>query len=79
MRTHILIVGEIVETYVSEVCLTDGKVDPKKIDPPVYIRSTMKYHRLGEILASAFNVGKEDGDTRSPEIILSKNMVGHSI
>lgn len=79
MSSHILIVGEIVETYVSEFCLTDGKVDPEKIDPPVYIRSTMKYHRLGEILASAFNVGKEDGDTRSPESILSKNMVGHSI
>jgi hypothetical protein len=79
MRTHILIVGEIIETYVSKGCLTDGKIDPEKIDPPVYIRTTMKYHRLGEVFASAFNVGKEDGDTRSPETILSNNIGGLSI
>ncbi len=79
MKTHLLVVGEIIETYVSQTCLTDGKVDPIKIDPPVYIRSTMKYHRLGEVLCSAFNVGREDGDTRSPETILSSNMSGHSI
>jgi flavin reductase (DIM6/NTAB) family NADH-FMN oxidoreductase RutF len=76
MRTHILIVGEIMETYVSKSCLKDGKIDPKKIDPPIYIRTTMKYHRLGEVLASAFHVGKERGDTRGPESILSNNMVG---
>ncbi len=39
----------------------------------------MKYHRLGEVFASAFNVGKEDGDTRSPETILSNNIGGLSI
>jgi hypothetical protein len=79
MRTHILIVGEIIETYISSGCLTDGKADPGKIDPPIYIRSTMKYHRLGEVFASAFNVGKEDGDIRSPGTILSNNMGGFSI
>jgi len=78
MKTHILIVGEIIETYVSRECVKDGKIDPEKIDPPVYIRSTMKYHRVGEVLASAFNVGREDGDTRSPETILSNNMAGRS-
>jgi len=76
MRTHILIVGEIIETYITKGCLTDGKVNPEKIDPPVYIRSTMKYHRLGEVFASAFNVGKENGDTRNPETILSNNIGG---
>jgi hypothetical protein len=39
----------------------------------------MKYHRLGEVLASAFNVGREDGDERNPETILSNNMAGYSI
>jgi flavin reductase (DIM6/NTAB) family NADH-FMN oxidoreductase RutF len=76
MRTHILIVGEIHEAYVSKSCLTEGKIDPEKINPPLYIRATMKYHRLGEVFASAFNVGREDGDTRSPEAILSNNMSG---
>jgi flavin reductase (DIM6/NTAB) family NADH-FMN oxidoreductase RutF len=79
MGSHILIVGEIIQTYTTSGCLTDGKVDPEKIDPPVYIRSTMKYHRLGEVFASAFSVGKEDGDNRNPETILSDNMAGHSI
>jgi flavin reductase (DIM6/NTAB) family NADH-FMN oxidoreductase RutF len=79
MRTHILIVGEIIETYITNECLKDGKVDPEKVDPPIYIRPTMKYHRLGEVLASAFNVGREDGDERNPETILSNNMAGYSI
>ena len=79
MKTHLLIVGEIVETYVSKSCLTEGKVNPEKIDPPIYIRSTMKYHRLGGVLSSAFSVGRENGDTRSPETILSNNMSGLSI
>ena len=79
MKTHILIVGEIVETYVNRGCLTDGKVDPEKVDPPVYVRGSMKYHRLGEVFASAFHVGREDGDTRSQETILSNNMAGDSI
>jgi len=78
LGTHVLIIGEIIETYVSKGCLTKGKVDPEKIDPPIYIRSTMKYHRLGEVLSSAFHVGRGDGDTRSPETILSNNMSGLS-
>jgi flavin reductase (DIM6/NTAB) family NADH-FMN oxidoreductase RutF len=79
MRTHILIVGEIVETYIASECLKDGRIDPETMDPPVYVRPTMKYHRLGEVLASAFNIGREDGDARNPETILSNNMAGCSI
>jgi flavin reductase (DIM6/NTAB) family NADH-FMN oxidoreductase RutF len=74
MKSHTLIVGEIIETHITKSCLTDGEVDPGKIDPPVYIRNTMKYHRLGEVVASAFNVGKEHDDARSPETILT-NMI----
>ncbi len=79
MKTHILIIGEIVETYVSKESLTDGKIDAKKVDPPVYIRSTLKYHRLGEVFSSAFGVGREGGDNRDPVTILSNNMSGISI
>jgi len=56
--SHTLVVGEIIETYLSEDCLTNGKVDPAKIDPLIYIPGTIKYHRLGEDIASAFKVGK---------------------
>jgi len=56
--SHTLVLGEIIETYLSEDCLTNGKVDPAKIDPLIYIPGTVKYHRLGEDIASAFKVGK---------------------
>ena len=56
--SHTLVVGEIIETYISEDCLTNGKADPAKIDPLIYIPTTVKYHRLGEDIASAFTVGK---------------------
>jgi len=59
LGSHTLVVGEIIETYITEECLTDGKADPDKIDPLIYISSTMKYHRLGEVVAAAFKIGKE--------------------
>jgi len=39
--------------------MTDGKPDPGKIDPLIYSPSTMKYHRLGEVVAPAFKIGRE--------------------
>ena len=59
LGSHLLIVGEIVETHITETCLTDGKADPEKIDPLVYIPTIRKYYRLGEFVADAFKVGKE--------------------
>ena len=47
LGSHTLVVGEIIETYISEDCLTDGKADPVKIDPLIYAPGTLKYHRLG--------------------------------
>jgi flavin reductase (DIM6/NTAB) family NADH-FMN oxidoreductase RutF len=58
LGSHTLVVGEIIETYLSEDCLTDGKADPAKIDPLIFITSIRKYHRLGDEIASAFKVGK---------------------
>jgi flavin reductase (DIM6/NTAB) family NADH-FMN oxidoreductase RutF len=58
VESHVLVVGEIIETYLSEDCLTNGKADPAKIDPLIYVPGTVKYHRLGEDIASAFKVGK---------------------
>jgi flavin reductase (DIM6/NTAB) family NADH-FMN oxidoreductase RutF len=58
LGSHTLVVGEIIETYISEDCLTDGKADPGKIDPLIYAPGTTKYHRLGEDIGSAFKIGK---------------------
>jgi flavin reductase (DIM6/NTAB) family NADH-FMN oxidoreductase RutF len=57
--SHDLIVGEILETHITESCLTDGKADPEKINPLVFSPAVQKYHRLGPVIAQAFKVGKD--------------------
>ena len=59
LGSHTLVVGEIMETFMTEGCLVDGKGDPEKIDPLIFITGTSKYHRLGEEIAPAFRIGKE--------------------
>ena len=59
LGSHMLVVGEISETYVSKDCLTDEKPDPMKIDPLVYTTGVMEYQRLGEVIGKAFHLGKE--------------------
>lgn len=58
LESHLLVIGEIVETYITENCLTNGKADPKKIDPLVYSPGVQQYYHLGEVIAKAFDVGK---------------------
>jgi flavin reductase (DIM6/NTAB) family NADH-FMN oxidoreductase RutF len=56
---HILVIGKIVQTHVSENCLTDGQPDIMKIKPFVYSRGTTpRYNAVGDVLGQAFNVGK---------------------
>lgn len=59
LGSHIMFVGEIIETHVSENCLTDGKADPKKIDPLIFTLPDRQYWRFGDAIAKAFQVGKE--------------------
>ncbi len=59
LKSHELVIGEIIETYVSEDCVTDGKPDPDKIDPLIYTTGVMHYQRLGEVVGKAFNMGKD--------------------
>ena len=62
LKSHVLFIGEIVETYVKADCMTDGKPDAVKIDPLVYAPGTAEYLRLGGIVASAFRIGKDKKD-----------------
>lgn len=62
LGTHILIVGEIVQTHIAEACLTDGKPDALKIDPLIFAVGNSRYHRLGEVVGKAFSIGKKTGD-----------------
>jgi flavin reductase (DIM6/NTAB) family NADH-FMN oxidoreductase RutF len=57
LGSHALVIGKIVETHVSEDCLTNGKPDIRKIRPFAF--ATGKYFAMGEVVADAFSAGKE--------------------
>ena len=59
LGSHILVIGEIFETYVDEDCMTDEKPDSAKIDPLIYTTGVMEYQRLGEVIGRAFHMGKD--------------------
>ncbi len=59
LGSHTLVVGQIVETHVSQDCMRGKHVDPAKIDPLVYTTSTQVYQRLGAIVGKAFHDGRE--------------------
>ena len=59
LSSHVLFIGEIMESYVKQDCISDGKPDAGKIDPLIYATATQQYHRLGEALGTAFSIGKD--------------------
>ena len=62
LGTHNLIIGQVMETHISENCLTDGKPDLKKIKPFIYGMGALpEYYTLGNSLGRGFFVGKEVG------------------
>jgi len=57
---HALVIGKIIQTHVSEVCLTGGKPDSSKIRPFAYTpMPAAQYHALGDVVAKAFYAGRE--------------------
>ena len=61
LDSHLLVIGLIAETHVSEDCLDEqGTLDFAKTDPIVFLDNpTHKYCRLGSAVADAFSVGLE--------------------
>lgn len=57
--SHVLVIGEITESYIAEECLVDQLPDPLKIDPLIYSPKARTYHRLGEVVGRAFHMGKK--------------------
>ena len=57
LGSHALVVGKVVETYINEECLTDGRPDIGKVKP--FIFGPGKYHKVGEAFADAFKIGNE--------------------
>jgi flavin reductase (DIM6/NTAB) family NADH-FMN oxidoreductase RutF len=65
MGSHYLVAGPIKEIMVSDDCMTDGRPDPEKIDPFIFVGYPKgSYYRIGELLAPAFKIGREIKDTR---------------
>ena len=59
LGSHILIIGRIEETYISEECITRGKPDIRKVKPFFYTTYEGRYRRIGKVIAKAFSAGKE--------------------
>lgn len=53
-----LLVGEIVNVCAEESILTDGKIDPEKLDPITYDPVNHTYRTLGAVVGRAFCDGK---------------------
>ena len=58
LGSHVLFVGEILETYIDGECMTAGKADPAKIDPLIYTTGVKQYQKLGEVVGRAWDIGK---------------------
>ena len=60
LGSHALIIGQIMETYITGDCLTDGQPDVCKIKPFAFTHGNpSNYQAFGEVLAPAFKVGKK--------------------
>ena len=58
---HTIFVGEIIDVKMDEAALdAEGNADLGKLKPFCYATDAKKYYRIGEVLAKAFSVGRED-------------------
>ena len=55
---HELFIGELVQTYVQESCLDNGKVDLARVDPLLFDFTRILYWSLGEVAGKPWNAGK---------------------
>ncbi|MBW2370030.1 MAG: flavin reductase family protein [Deltaproteobacteria bacterium] len=58
LHTHF--VGEVIDAKIDDGMLTDdGKPDIDKIRPVVFSPEIQRYHRVGDLIGNAFNIGKK--------------------
>jgi len=57
LGSHALVIGKVIETYLSEDCLTGGKPDFDKVKPFAF--GPGKYYAAGGAFADAFSIGRE--------------------
>lgn len=56
--SHELFIGEIVESYIDDNCLNDGKANIKEIDPFLYLFDKNEYVKVGDFIGKAYSIGK---------------------
>ncbi len=62
LGSHLLVIGRIAQTHVSEECLTHGRPDVEKIQPLAYVTTPdARYQKLGEVAGKAWSVGRRPG------------------
>lgn len=60
LETHEIFIGDIVETYCDEDCLTSGKGENLvRVDPILFSMSGARYWKVGDQFALAWNAGQE--------------------
>lgn len=55
---HELFIGELVQTYASPECITDGKIDLHKVDPLLFDFTRILYWSLGDVAGKPWSAGK---------------------
>lgn len=59
-----LYIGQIINTYISEDCLTNEIPDVKKINPIIYSVSNRTYWSLGQEIGKAYKIGRKYKDSK---------------
>lgn len=56
--THDTFIGELIQTYVDDGVMTNGKINIGKLRPLLFDMASVKYWRLGPAIGNCWNVGK---------------------
>ena len=56
---HDIFIGKIINTFCDDTVLTDGEVDIVKVQPILFVMNNQSYYGIGEKLAKAWSIGKE--------------------
>jgi len=58
LPSNLLFIGDVVTVHADESVLSDGKLDPKKVDPLLLTMPDNRYWRLGQTPGNAWSIGK---------------------
>jgi flavin reductase (DIM6/NTAB) family NADH-FMN oxidoreductase RutF len=56
--TNEIYIGEIIQTYVNEDCLVNGKPDIRKLRPILFSGYDNSYLEIGKIIGQAYKIGR---------------------